>query len=56
MQVALYLRVSTDKQAEQGVSINDQLIQMQTWAASNGHEVVNVYEESATATDDKRQV
>ena len=55
MQVALYLRVSTDKQAEQGVSINDQLIQMQTWAASNNHEVVNVYEESATATDDKRQ-
>jgi DNA invertase Pin-like site-specific DNA recombinase len=55
MQVALYLRVSTDKQAEQGVSINDQLIQMKTWAASNGHEVVNVYEEAATATDDRRQ-
>ena len=37
MLVALYARVSTSKQAEQDLSIPDQLKQMREWCKHEGH-------------------
>jgi site-specific DNA recombinase len=55
MQVALYARVSTARQAENDLSIPDQLRQMRQWAERNGHAVVKEYVEPGnTGTDDKR--
>lgn len=57
MQVALYARVSTTRQAENDLSIPDQLRQMRSWAERNGHVVASEYvEPGASATDDKRPV
>jgi len=57
MHVALYARVSTTRQAENDLSIPDQLRQMRLWAERNGHVVVKEYiEPGASATDDKRPV
>ena len=55
MRVALYARVSTTRQAENELSIPDQLRQMQHWCDNNDHTVVAEYVDAgATATDDKR--
>lgn len=54
MLLALYVRVSTDRQAEQGASVPDQIAQMQAWADQNGHTVAAIYEEAGTARDDRR--
>lgn len=55
--VALYARVSTTRQAENELSIPDQLRQLHEWATSNGHLVVQQYvEPGASATDDKRPI
>ena len=57
MAVALYARVSTTRQAEQDLSIPDQLRQMRDWSASHGHLVAKEYiEPGASATDDRRPV
>ncbi len=57
MQVVLYARVSTTRQADNDLSIPDQLRQMREWAKTNGHLVVQEFvEPGATATDDKRPV
>lgn len=57
MHVALYARVSTTRQAENDLSIPDQLRQLHEWAKVNGHLVVQEYvEPGASATDDKRPV
>lgn len=57
MQIALYARVSTGRQAENDLSIPDQLRQMRVWAQRNGHVVAKEYiEPGASATDDKRPV
>ncbi|MEO9040616.1 MAG: recombinase family protein [Gallionella sp.] len=57
MQVALYVRVSTSRQADNDLSIPDQLRQLHEWAKANGHLVVQEYiEPGASATDDKRPV
>ncbi len=57
MQIALYARVSTGRQAENELSIPDQLRQMRQWAERNWHVVVKEYiEPGASATDDKRPV
>jgi site-specific DNA recombinase len=57
MHVALYARVSTTRQAENDLSIPDQLRQLNEWAKANGHLVVREYvEPGASATDDKRPV
>ncbi len=57
MHVAIYARVSTTRQAENELSIPDQLNQMRDWAKANGHLVVQEYVEAgASATDDKRPV
>ncbi len=57
MQIALYARVSTSRQADNDLSIPDQLRQMRQWAERNGHTVLKEYiEPGNTATDDKRPV
>ena len=57
MHVALYARVSTTRQAENDLSIPDQLRQLNEWAKANGHLVIQEYvEPGASATDDKRPV
>ena len=57
MHVALYARVSTTRQADNDLSIPDQLRQLHEWAKANGHLVVQEYvEPGASATDDKRPV
>lgn len=55
MKVALYARVSTTRQADNDLSIPDQLRQLREWAKTNGHLVIFEYiEPGASATDDKR--
>ena len=39
----IYARVSTNKQAEEGMSIDAQLKQLKEYAADNGYEVINEY-------------
>jgi site-specific DNA recombinase len=57
MQIALYARVSTTRQADNDLSIPDQLRQLSEWGKANGHLVVHEYvEPGASATDDKRPV
>jgi DNA invertase Pin-like site-specific DNA recombinase len=52
---AIYLRVSTGRQAEHDLSIPDQKAQTETWVAQRGWSVVAEYvEPGASATDDKR--
>jgi DNA invertase Pin-like site-specific DNA recombinase len=52
---AIYLRVSTGRQAEHDLSIPDQRAQTQAWVAQRGWRVVAEYvEPGASATDDKR--
>ena len=53
--VAIYARVSTGKQAEQDLSIPDQLAQAEAWAGQNAAEIVARFvEPGASATDDRR--
>ena len=53
--VAIYLRVSTGRQAEHDLSIPDQRAQTGAWVAQRGWRVVAEYVESgASATDDRR--
>jgi site-specific DNA recombinase len=57
MQVAIYARVSTTRQAENDLSIPDQLRQARAWCERHGPVVVKEYvEPGASATDDKRPV
>jgi len=55
MKVALYLRVSTARQAEKDLSIPDQRHQLERWCKDRGWSVVAEYvEPGASATDDRR--
>jgi DNA invertase Pin-like site-specific DNA recombinase len=55
LRAAVYLRVSTDRQAEHDLSIPDQKAQTTAWASARGMEIVAEYvEPGASATDDKR--
>ncbi len=57
MAVALYARVSTTRQAENDLSIPDQLNQMREWCKANGYAIAEEYiEPGASAKDDKRPV
>lgn len=57
MKVAVYARVSTTRQADNDLSIPDQVRQIRDWAKANGHLVLKEYvEPGASATDDKRPV
>jgi DNA invertase Pin-like site-specific DNA recombinase len=52
---ALYLRVSTGRQAEHDLSIPDQRAQTTSWVAARGWSIAAEYvEPGASATDDKR--
>jgi site-specific DNA recombinase len=52
---ALYMRVSTGRQAEHDLSIPDQRRQLLSWCRANGHEVVAEFVEAgASAGDDRR--
>lgn len=52
---ALYLRVSTGRQAEHDLSIPDQRRQIEAWAKARGFAIVAEFLElGASATDDKR--
>jgi site-specific DNA recombinase len=55
MKVVFYVRVSTGRQAEEGVSLDGQVNQLTAWAQREGHEVVEIYRElGVSATDDRR--
>jgi DNA invertase Pin-like site-specific DNA recombinase len=55
MRAALYMRVSTGRQAEHDLSIPDQRRQLKSWCRANGYEVVAEYVEAgASAGDDRR--
>ena len=55
--VAIYARVSTTRQAENDLSIPDQLRQLRLWATNQGDLVVQEYvEPDASATDDRRPI
>ncbi len=55
LRAALYLRVSTTRQAEHDVSIPDQKRQGEAWCASRGFQLVDVFVEAgASATNDRR--
>src|SRR5665213_3772857 len=54
--VALYLRVSTDRQRQHDLSIPDQRAQVLAWCETQGHEAVAEFVEATTGTDDKRPV
>src|ERR1700730_12505704 len=55
VRAALYMRVSTGRQAEHDLSIPDQRSQLQSWCRGNGHPVVTEYVEAgASAGDDRR--
>ena len=55
LRAAVYLRVSTGRQAEHDLSIPDQKAQTAAWASARGMEIVAEYvEPGASATDDKR--
>jgi DNA invertase Pin-like site-specific DNA recombinase len=43
MNVIGYLRVSTDRQAEEGLGLEVQEVTIQEWAAANGHHVIRVF-------------
>ena len=43
MKVALYARVSTQEQAQHGLSIEIQTEQLRQWAKDNGHEIAGEY-------------
>lgn len=55
VRAAVYLRVSTGRQAEQELSIPDQKAQTRAWCSARGWKVVAEYlEPGASAMDDKR--
>lgn len=55
MKIALYVRVSTGRQAEEGISIDGQISQLTAWAKREGHDVVETYKElGISGTDDRR--
>jgi site-specific DNA recombinase len=57
VRVALYLRVSTGRQAEHDLSIPDQRAQLLAWCDANSFEpVAEFVEPGASATDDKRPI
>ncbi len=55
LRAALYLRVSTARQAEHDVSIPDQRKQGEAYCASHGYDLVETFvEPGASATNDNR--
>jgi site-specific DNA recombinase len=55
LRAALYMRVSTSRQAEHDLSIPDQRTQLKSWCRANGHYVVAEYVEAGTSAGDDRR-
>jgi hypothetical protein len=55
MRAALYMRVSTGRQAEHDLSIPDQRSQLKSWCRANGYEVVTEYVEAGSSAGDDRR-
>ena len=56
MKLAIYPRVSTERQAEEGMSIDRQTALMEEWAAHEKHVVVEIFRElGASASEDKHR-
>lgn len=53
MNLAGYIRVSTDRQEEQGGSIQEQIEQITDWAKKNGHNLTKIYEEPGISAFDE---
>jgi DNA invertase Pin-like site-specific DNA recombinase len=49
MRLALYLRVSTDRQAERGQGLDVQEAACRSWAKRNGHRIVGVYSDEGVS-------
>jgi site-specific DNA recombinase len=59
MKIALYSRVSTERQVEQGISMEDREAAMAKWVRENGHVIVEVFREpgaSAYSLEKRRPV
>ena len=55
LRAALYLRVSTARQAEHDISIRDQRRQGEAYCAARGHQLVETFvEPGSTSTNDRR--
>src|SRR5579872_4515483 len=55
LRAALYMRVSTGRQAEHDLSIPDQRQQLRSWCRQNGYEIVGEFVEAGvSASDDRR--
>ncbi|MEW8333103.1 MAG: recombinase family protein [Candidatus Thiodiazotropha sp.] len=55
MNVAIYARISTGRQVEEGVSIEGQVDQVTKWTNAEGHSIIEIYKElGCSATDDRR--
>ncbi len=55
LRAALYLRVSTSRQAEHDVSVPDQRKQGEAWCEARGYRLVETFVEAgASATNDRR--
>lgn len=55
MRVALYTRVSSQEQAQHGVSLADQRERLEAWAKLNGYEIAGIYsDEGFTGGNDNR--
>jgi site-specific DNA recombinase len=49
MFIAIYARVSTERRAEQGASIDDQVAKMTKWAEKEGHVVIQTFVEAGAS-------
>lgn len=49
MKVALYVRVSTEEQAEEGYSINGQISILSEYCKNNGYEIVSIYKDEGVS-------
>jgi site-specific DNA recombinase len=57
MKIAVYIRVSTDRQVEHGDSMENQLKAAKKWCKQGDHEIVKIYEEGgSSAFHDTRRI
>lgn len=50
-----YIRVSTKDQKENGVSLDDQRIKIKAWCVSQGHDLVDIYEDYKSGSSIKNR-
>jgi site-specific DNA recombinase len=49
MNIVIYTRVSTSRQAEEGVSMSDQIRQIKAWSKDNKHHILRTFEEPGSS-------